>query len=219
MIIYKIENLITGKVYVGQTVRSLNQRIQSYKDEIRSFIKGNLKAQRPIIHSMNKYGIDNFRFFILDRASSQKELDTKEQLWISIYSSYVPGIGYNLDRSRGGIGRRSPESNKKMSEAMLGEQNSFYGKRHTSETLQTMSNTHKGKIISNETRKKIGLALSGSKNVNSKLNDEQVIQLKLERGLGATLKELSKKYQVAISRVSDIVNGKTYKIIVSETDS
>lgn len=210
MIVYKIENLITGKVYVGQTIRPLHDRIQSYKDEIRSFIKGRRGSQRPIIFSMGKYGLENFRFIIIDRAISQQELDAKEQFWISIYSSYIPGIGYNLDRSRGGTGRRSPESKKKTSDAMLGTKNSFYGKKHTPKTLEKMSAMHKGKTISDETKDKISSTLSGEKGGNSKLDAKQAAQLREDRKTGATLKELSIKYDLAISNISNIVNNKTY---------
>lgn len=213
MIIYKITNLITDKVYIGQSIRTLKERISGYKSEIKKYKNGNKTAGRPIIYSMSEYGIENFLFFVIDKANSQKELDLKEKFWISNYSSYIRGIGYNLDTSRGGTGRRSTESKKKTSNSMLGEKNSFYGRKHTPETLIQMSNTRTGKFLSDNTKNKISIALAGDKSGNSKLENQQVIQLRKDRKTGATLKELSIKYNLSISRISDIVNNKTYILI------
>lgn len=211
MIIYKIENVISGKMYIGQSVRTLHQRIQSYKDEVRALNRGRKSANRPIINSISKYGIENFRFLIIDKARTQYELDVKEKFWISIYSSNIRGIGYNIDISRGGVGRRSDVSKKKTSDAQLGHKNSFYGRTHSPDTIQQMSDAHKNKTILETTRTKISVALSGEKSGNAKLNNQQIIQLKEDRKSGLTLKQLSNKYNLAISNISNIVSNKTYR--------
>ena len=52
--IYKITNIKTGKVYIGKTTRSLNDRLQGH---INSADKGdNFKLSRAI----RKYGEENF---------------------------------------------------------------------------------------------------------------------------------------------------------------
>ena len=55
MIVYKITNLINGKVYIGQTVRSLEER---YRGHIQRANKGYMGKLYP---AMRKYGIDNFK--------------------------------------------------------------------------------------------------------------------------------------------------------------
>jgi group I intron endonuclease len=212
MIIYKIINTISNKIYIGQTIRSLKERIAGYKSEIKRYENGDQKFGRPIIYAMNKYGLDNFQFTIIETAISQKELDEKEKYWIFNYHSNLKEIGYNLDTARGGPGRRSEESKKKTSESLRGSKNNFYGKQHSSKTIKQMSETHLGKIILDETKSKISIALSGEKSGTAKLNNQQVKQLREDRKAGATLKELSNKYKLSISRVSDIINNKTYKV-------
>jgi group I intron endonuclease len=60
-IIYKVTNLTNGKVYIGQTVRTLHQRKNSH---IRD-----LKKNMDIVfhHALRKYGIDNFNWEIIGK--------------------------------------------------------------------------------------------------------------------------------------------------------
>ena len=44
-----------------------------------------------------------------------------------------------------------------MSEAISGEKHHFYGKEHTEETKQKMSEAQKGKTLSDETKNEIDL--------------------------------------------------------------
>ena len=59
MIIYKITNTINNKIYIGQTTRTLKERIADYKKE--AIYKPN---NRPISRAINKYGIENFKLDI-----------------------------------------------------------------------------------------------------------------------------------------------------------
>ena len=53
MVIYKFENKINGKVYIGQTIQKLSKRISSHK-----YPSGNKNL--PIDAAIKKYGIENF---------------------------------------------------------------------------------------------------------------------------------------------------------------
>lgn len=86
-IIYKVTNLINGKIYIGKDSRNKKNYFGSGK---------------AIRNSISKYGIENFTKEIIDEANSLEELNTKESYWISFYKSYEPLIGYN--RSLGGEG-------------------------------------------------------------------------------------------------------------------
>ena len=82
--IYKIQNLINNKVYIGQ---SIDIKTRWYKHKC---------AQDDFyIHkALRKYGINNFSFEILEECS-QEELNKKEKYYIQFYNSLIPN-GYNM---------------------------------------------------------------------------------------------------------------------------
>ena len=62
--IYKIENLINGKVYIGQSnniERRFSQHQSSY--EQKRFL------DKPLYKAFAKYGIENFSFTIIEECS------------------------------------------------------------------------------------------------------------------------------------------------------
>lgn len=113
-IIYKATNLINGKVYIGQTTRSLHSRISAHKKSKRAFGK-----------AIQKYGIENFRIAIIDKAEDKSGLDNKETFWINFYKSMGPQ-GYNLT-SGGDTTEFSIESRLKMSENAKKRLPEYYG--------------------------------------------------------------------------------------------
>ena len=102
MVIYKFENKINGKVYIGQTVQKLSKRISSHK-----YPGGNKNL--PIDAAIKKYGIENFSITTIDHANSVDELNEKEKFWIKHYDCISPK-GYNLEE--GGRNSRKPKSQK-----------------------------------------------------------------------------------------------------------
>ena len=84
--IYKIENLINHKVYIGQS-----------KDVFRRFKEHfNLSRKNSSYHlhcSMKLYGVENFNFEILLKTY---DLDYWEKFFIYWYRSYDVDYGYNL---------------------------------------------------------------------------------------------------------------------------
>ena len=97
MIIYKSTNKITGKIYIGQTTKSLEQRIKGHINESK------IDKNRPFLSSINKYGEDNFTFETIDSANNLNELNDKEIYWINFYNSISPN-GYNV--TGGGQGKK-----------------------------------------------------------------------------------------------------------------
>lgn len=62
--IYKIENLVNGKVYVGQTINNVNRRWQAHKSLLRRNVHDNCYLQ----NAWNKHGEGNFKFEIICRS-------------------------------------------------------------------------------------------------------------------------------------------------------
>lgn len=147
MIIYKIENKINGKIYVGQTIKALNKRIS-----------GHLISRYPIGNSLRKYGLQSFDISVIDKAETRSILSEKEKYWILFYACNIPN-GYNLtDGGEGSVGyRHSKEALKKMSESHQGKKRG----PHSEEHKRKIGLGNKGKIISLETREKISKAGKG----------------------------------------------------------
>lgn len=91
--IYKIQNKINGKVYVGQS----NDMARRWREHINSCKNENQKRNyNMIIHkAMRKYGIDNFSFEVLEECDIER-LDEREQYWIAYLDSMNREKGYNL---------------------------------------------------------------------------------------------------------------------------
>ena len=99
--IYKYQNKINGKIYIGRSTNIIKRKWEhlhqpspySYFDQI-----------------LQKIGEDNFTFEIIEECSIE-DLQEREKYWISYYHSYAPenrDIGYNL--TRGGEEYKSEEN-------------------------------------------------------------------------------------------------------------
>ena len=84
-IIYKISSP-SGKVYVGQTIRSFEKRMQEHRD-----MKSTCSAVR---NAIDKYG-DEMKYEIIEENVPQEHLDEREIYWIKELNSLRPD-GYNL---------------------------------------------------------------------------------------------------------------------------
>lgn len=214
MIIYKITNKINGKIYVGQTINSLQRRIAHYRGET---------DDRPIVNALQKYGMNNFIFEIIDKAASIEDLNEKEIFWIKKLNSTDRSIGYNI-REGGANSPLSPETKLKLSIQRTGEQNPFYGKHHSSDfcekksklmigknnvmfgenhtddTKQLIRESRKdyvgenhprwGATLTDETKSKISESLKI-------FNENQIIEVLKLRKLGLTYLELAKEFNVS----------------------
>ena len=174
--IYKITNLVNGKVYIGQT----NDIERRWKEHERTF-KNN---DEVLYRAMRKHGFENFSFEIL-MLCEEDLLDLMEIYYIKMYNSYIyaeNSNGYNMTKGGEGIrGKKhskkfkkflseihtgkthSEETKKKISESLKGENNPFYGKHHTEETKQKLREKNTGKTHSEETKKKMSESRKGKK--------------------------------------------------------
>ena len=89
--IYKIENKLNGKKYIGQTVKPLEKRFSQHRN---NYTKPYF-AQLVLYKAFNKYGIDNFSFEEVEEIPNDM-LDEREKYWISYYNSYYDGYNSTL---------------------------------------------------------------------------------------------------------------------------
>lgn len=83
--IYKIENLINGKIYIGQSIhieKRWNEHCQ-------------ISSHSLISQAIQKYGKENFSFQILEITNNLNELNNLESKYIQQFNSLVPN-GYNI---------------------------------------------------------------------------------------------------------------------------
>lgn len=139
--IYKIENLINGNKYIGQS-QNINQRWRSHRAYAET-------KDTPLYKAIRKYGIENFSFEILEECKIE-ELNDKEVYWINFYDSYRNGYNQTI----GGDGNRHSV---KLSEEQVFE---IYKRLEGIETMEkiakdynvshvTISNINTGMIWTN----------------------------------------------------------------------
>jgi group I intron endonuclease len=109
-LIYKITNLVNGKVYIGQTTQSLRQRKAEHISRLEAG-----ERQHKLYRAMRKHGIENFQFSELCSALREEYLDQLEIKLIQEFNSY--NRGYN---SSAGGGSTSPETRKRLSQIFKG---------------------------------------------------------------------------------------------------
>jgi group I intron endonuclease len=102
--IYKIENLINGKIYIGKSV-NIKNRFQNHKSE--SFNEKSNAYDTAIHRAIRKYGIESFSFEVIEKCS-REDLSNREKYWIEFYNSF--GKGYNLTLGGEGV----PTANEKQ---------------------------------------------------------------------------------------------------------
>lgn len=169
--VYKITSP-SGKCYIGQSI-NIESRFKQHKDEARRGHKN------KFYDAMCKYGVDNFTYEILAEDLHTKiERDSVEVYYISFYNSM--NNGYNM--TKGGDGAR-----------LVGEANGMFGKTHTPEVKQKLSDNRKGTNLGSnnpwhasnrtedELKERYRKALIAKRYNESLLSDEDKILMKLRR--------------------------------------
>jgi group I intron endonuclease len=156
--VYRWVNNLNGKTYVGSGV-NLAKRLGSYYNK--NVLNRN---PRPIQNALLKYGHINFTLEILEYCPKTKLLE-REQFYLDLL---VPD--YNiLKYAYSLLGyKHSEESLEKLK-----------GRIISPEHKEILSSIHKGKLVSEETRKKLAAATANYKN-NNPLTPEALANIKVK---------------------------------------
>ena len=148
--IYKITNLLNGKMYIGQhTTTNIDD----------GYMGSGIRIQRAI----KKYGKENFRKEWLMFCEDEEELNYMErvyvdQTWVDRSDTYNLNLG-------GDCQRHSEQTRKKISLAQKGKKEKYpspmKGKRFSKEVRKHMSEAHKGYKQTDEHRKNISASNIG----------------------------------------------------------
>lgn len=77
--VYTITNTINGKLYVGSTNNSFYERWRTHLKDLKKNKHHSKKLQR----SVNKHGLNNFKFEILEVTESEHTISV-EKYWLNI---------------------------------------------------------------------------------------------------------------------------------------
>jgi len=126
--IYAIENIISGRVYVGSST-NVKRRWSEHQSLLQNSKHHSIRLQR----SWAKHGASAFVFRLLESAPLER-LTEREQHWMTELSAADLKLGFNVLPNAG-----TPK-----------------GRTFSPETIAKMSASQRGRVLSVETRAKIG---------------------------------------------------------------
>ena len=191
MKIYKVVNKINGKCYIGQTIQSISERKTKH-------LYDSNNGSNFIFHkAIRKYGIEKFKWKVLNEFDSKEETDKMEQFYIELFDSFYGNEkGYNMTYGANGFTGRhhteetkeilrqkcphpqTEETKKKISKAFKGGNHPQYGKRKEETPMWNKNHTKKTK--SKMSKKALGNQ-NGSKRWNLKINNSYIEVINLAK--------------------------------------
>jgi group I intron endonuclease len=193
--VYKITNQINNKIYIGKSINPTKR----FRMHIYLATKYNSKNEcTKLYRAIRKYGSEQFKLEIIESFTDENKSYCAEEFYINEFNSIKLGMNIKPGGKGGSAG---------------GINHPMWGKKFTTESKLRMANSHKGKRDTQETIIKKSLSQSGSKSHLSKLNNEQVSQIKTmllnyKRG---DLTKIAKLFNVSIATISYIKLGVTWK--------
>lgn len=109
--IYKIENLVNGKVYIGQTINNPKNRLNDHK----SMLRRNAHDNSYLQNAWNKHSEKNFEFKVINKYPIS-QLDEIEISLISKYNNL--GKCYNLESGGNTLKQLHKDTKIKLSEVI-----------------------------------------------------------------------------------------------------
>lgn len=207
--IYKITNLIDGKVYIGQTV-NYNKRKKRHLSSLKNGNHHNEHLQR----AFDKHGEDSFKIELIKKCNIE-ELDKLERYYIKELDACNHDKGYNMMYGGQRYRNFTKEVRLKMSEAGK-------GRKFTNEHKKKISLAHKGRKLSQEhiskmsaTKKKTKIHC-GEKNPNALISDSVAKKIIMDLLANMAVKDIANKYQVSSDVVYNIMYNKSYLHIMPD---
>jgi group I intron endonuclease len=214
--VYKITNLINGKIYIGST-----KNIHIRKNEHFSSLKSGRHVNKELQDDFNSQNGEGFDFKFIEEVKKVKDLISRELFWMKELNSTNPCKGYNIVApiKNTGISRPvseeeckrrserlknryfSPEHRAKISKAISGDKHWLYGKPTPLEVKKKLSIANMGRNI-------------GEKCGTSKLKETEVIQIKTEFKQGFSDLEIAYRFNVSRSNINAIRRGISWKHVI-----
>lgn len=125
-IVYKIVCTVNGKIYIGQTNKTIEERLHGHFNFAFTEIKRS--ENHKFARAIRKYGKDSFYIEEIERVNNQEELDDRELYWIIYYDAVEQGYNSRADRGKCGGDTLSNHWNKeqisdKIRKSKIGDNN------------------------------------------------------------------------------------------------
>ncbi len=195
-----------NKKYVGITTNFLSRK-NKHKNRAKKSKYQHLKLYRAI----NKYGFNNLKWEFYTNYHTWKDLSKAEIDMIFKLNSMK--LGYNT--TNGGEGhlgfKPSKETKEKISKSNKNRPKPLGFKEHLSKIRLGVNNPMYGATTSKKQKEAVSKASKGEKNVNSKLTNKQINEIRNKYKSGKYLiQELAKNYNINRNAISKIIQNKSY---------
>lgn len=206
-IVYQHKNKINGKVYIGITSRSPQERWGHNGN--------NYKSSPYFYNAIKKYGWDNFEHNILYTDLNKEQACQKEQELIVYFKSMDRNFGYN-STSGGEIFIMNKETKQKISDKLIGNTNGA-GHPCSKEKRQKISQAQKGRTFTEEHKQKLSEAAKNRHTACSEQKRKQLSQnypnkkpvycLELDT-VFESVQECSRQLDIPATNISKLCNGR-----------
>lgn len=222
--VYTITHIPSGRIYVGSS-NHIYKRWSTHK----SALDNNRHENGYLQNAWNKYGSAQFRFEIVQVISGQ-ELGQAEKQWMTKTNCLNRSKGFNIYPDPTGLERipLSKEHKKKLSEIFRGRvfsekhrqklSEALKGKGKPQHVMEALRQANVGREWTEEQRAKRSILSSGSSNGKAKLNEQIVIDIKLDLIYGYQQSYIARKYKISKTTVGRIVKDETWKHVLPDTD-
>ena len=194
--IYQITNDINGKIYIGKTERTIEERFKEHcKDAYRREFE-----KRPLYSAMRKYGIEHFHVEMLEETDSPEE---REIYWIEAKRSFKNG--YNA--TFGGDGKHYIDYNLVLAMyAELKNQKEVARRMNISEdTVHKILTSYQVNILDSAS----AAALATGKIINQyDLQDNYIQSFPSAKAAAESLNKITATSNGASGHISDVCRGK-----------
>jgi group I intron endonuclease len=109
-IVYKITCKTNNKIYIGQTNKTLEERLRKHFNF--AFTEVERSKNHKFARAIRKYGKEAFYIEEIERVNSQEELDEREFYWINYYNAVEEGYNSRADKGKCGGDTLSQHWNK-----------------------------------------------------------------------------------------------------------
>lgn len=203
--VYQHRNKINGKVYIGITMQTPEQRWRHGEG---------YKSSPHFYAAIQKYGWDNFEHNILFQNLTKEEACKKEQELIAKYNSMNREYGYN-STSGGDIFVMNEETKQKISQSLMGNKNGL-GHPCSEEKKKKISEAQKGRRLTEEHKQKLSEAAKkrhipcseqAKENIRKASHKKPVYCEELNK-VFESVQECSRQLGIPATNISKLCNGR-----------